>query len=137
MTNENLEGWTFNTLYLLITARLDAHEKAFLRAITEIEKSEEKTEVATNKRFDSVNEFRAALSDQTANFIPRAEYIAYHIALEEKVDNHGSRLDTIEAIKTGASETFRGISANVALLGTLIAIFIGVISLIITIIAKA
>lgn len=55
-------------------AALDAADKAIAKA-----------EAATEKRFESVNEFRAQLSDQTRTFMPRAESIQRHEQTAEKV----------------------------------------------------
>lgn len=53
---------------------LDAAEKAITKA-----------EAATDKRFDSVNEFRAQLTDQTARFMPRVESLQRHEQTSEKI----------------------------------------------------
>lgn len=45
-----------------------------------------KAESASDKRFDSVNEFRGQLKDQAATFITRDEYTVQLKALAEKID---------------------------------------------------
>lgn len=45
-----------------------------------------KSETATEKRFDSVNEFRKTLADQTASFIPRAEIEASFKNFQDKLE---------------------------------------------------
>lgn len=45
-----------------------------------------KAEAATERRFESVNEFRAQLNQQAGAFLTRAEYDAAHLALAAKVD---------------------------------------------------
>jgi signal recognition particle GTPase len=60
-----------------------------------------KAEVATEKRFESVNEFRATLTDQQRTFIPRAEYESAHKALTQTVTDAKERLDKIENMKQG------------------------------------
>lgn len=44
-----------------------------------------KAEVAAEKRFDSINEFRAQLRDQQNTFLTKGEYSGVHKSLEEKV----------------------------------------------------
>lgn len=54
--------WTVNTLKTYMDTRFDAVEKAV-----------ETADAANEKRLDSVNEFRATLTDQQKTFITRAE----------------------------------------------------------------
>src|SRR5678815_2512757 len=53
--------------------RFRAMDEKTSLALTSSEKAVTKAETATEKRFDSVNEFRGSLKDQAANLIPRAE----------------------------------------------------------------
>lgn len=54
-------------------------------ALEAAEKAIAKAETATDKRFESVNEFRAQLADQAARFMPRDESINRHDATSEKI----------------------------------------------------
>jgi hypothetical protein len=56
-------------------------------ALTSSEKAVTKAEVATEKRFDSVNEFRGSLKDQAATLIPRVEADARFKTLEDKIED--------------------------------------------------
>jgi hypothetical protein len=56
-------------------------------ALTASEKAVTKAETATEKRFDSVNEFRKTLSDQAAEFLPRREYFSGHQSILDKVES--------------------------------------------------
>jgi hypothetical protein len=60
-------------------------------ALTSSKEAVAKAETATEKRFDSVNEFRKTLADQASGFMPRQEYMS----------NHQSVIEKIEAIKEG------------------------------------
>jgi hypothetical protein len=53
-----------------------AAKEAVQAALVSAEKAVGKAEVATEKRFESVNEFRAQLSDQAAHFSTRDELVA-------------------------------------------------------------
>jgi hypothetical protein len=63
-----------------------SQEKAVAAALTAAQSAVNKAEVAAEKRFDSVNEFRAQLADQAATFLPRAEFDRAIGSLSEKLD---------------------------------------------------
>ena len=69
---------------------VDAALAAADRAVT-------KAEIATEKRFESVNEFRDTLRDQSNTLLPRLEYNVQHTALVEVVNNLVERLTTLES----------------------------------------
>jgi len=73
--------------HIALQAALASAEKAVQAALVASEKAVLKAENASNDRFRGVNEFRQALSDQTATFIPRAEYDTNHKALQKQVDS--------------------------------------------------
>ena len=52
-------------------------------ALTNADKATTKAEAAIEKRFDSVNEFRLTLSDQTQTFLTRAEFDAKWESMEK------------------------------------------------------
>ena len=65
-----------------------------------------KAETAADKRFESVNEFRQTLSDQTNTFVPRPEYTAQHKALEDKVDAVTDRMNLLHGRSSGYSQSW-------------------------------
>lgn len=82
-----------------VTLALDRVDKEFhehLRAAREetqaalhaADKAITKSETAAEKRFESVNEFRAQLSDQASTFIPRKE-------AENRVDQNTEKIDAL------------------------------------------
>jgi len=107
-------GWTLDTLATHLTQKIDdveirtqerfalskqavdaalqASEKAISAAMAAAEKAVTKAEVAAEKRFDSVNEFRAAMKDQTANFADRDQVDFRLTALEKKLENYAGQL---------------------------------------------
>jgi hypothetical protein len=100
-------GWTVDTLreYLIqritdqdraLSRRMDDADKAIQAALASAEKAVAKAETANERRFEGVNEFRTALSDQTATFIPRAEYDAAHDALTDRVNANADRVAALE-----------------------------------------
>jgi len=107
-------GWTLDTLATHLTQKIDdveirtqerfalskqavdaalqASEKAISAAMAAAEKAVTKAETAAEKRFDSVNEFRAAMKDQTANFADRDQVDFRLAALEKKLENYAGQL---------------------------------------------
>jgi len=68
-----------------VQAALLGQEKAVGAAFLASEKAIIKAEILTDKRFDTVTNSVSELSDQTSNLMPRAEYVANHKALEDRV----------------------------------------------------
>ena len=73
-----------------------------------------KAEIATEKRFESVNEFRAVLTSQQTTLLPRLEYDAGHRNLAELITSNvktlsdtiltqKERIDKLDNIKQGSS----------------------------------
>ena len=56
--------------------RFKAQDRAVLAALAAAEKAVSKAEIAAEKRFDAVNEFRGQLKDQAATFVTRTELYA-------------------------------------------------------------
>lgn len=76
-------------------ARADAQDKATANAMTAAQTAVNaamqaaqaavlKAEMATEKRFEGVNEFRAQLADQARTLMPRAEFEALHKAAMDR-----------------------------------------------------
>jgi len=78
-------------------AALNAADKAIL-----------KQEEATEKRFDSVNEFRGQLSDQAQTFMPRKESEVKMDALTEKIDVAADRLNALQLLLTSRLDVSQG-----------------------------
>lgn len=72
-----------------VEKRFDASDKAISAALAAAEKAVIKAETAADKRFESVNEFRAALEDQQENLLTKNEH-------RLTVDGLQARLKVIE-----------------------------------------
>jgi hypothetical protein len=70
-----------------LDAALAAQKEAVTTALAAAERATVKSDVSTEKRFESVNEFRRTLSDQTHSFMPRSEAETRLIAMVEKIDD--------------------------------------------------
>lgn len=91
-----------------LDAAFKAAEQAVAVALANAEKATGKAEMAAERRFESVNEFRRALADQTATFIPRAEYDSAHAALVDRVSANADRVGSLELRLTSRLDTSAG-----------------------------
>lgn len=108
------------TLREYVEAKIDCLSERMNASSVVSEKALEKAHSATEKRFDSVNEFRAALSDQANNMVTRNEYNVRHEALMERTETNSQRLAMIEAKLLGHREGTAGIGTIIV--GVLIGI---------------
>ncbi len=115
-----------------VTAALTASDKAVQAALASSKEAVTKSEGATEKRFDSVNEFRQTLSDQTktfvtadkfegltsqmqnviANVVPRAENEAKWGALTDKFATSQNRTETDMRVLTSRLDQLQGEGAG-------------------------
>jgi Fe2+ transport system protein B len=95
-----------------LDAAFKAAEQAVAVALSNAEKATQKAETAAERRFESVNEFRQSLSDQTQTFLPRQEYSVQHNSMAEQIQalatqmgamdlRMTSRIDRLEASEEG------------------------------------
>jgi soluble cytochrome b562 len=75
-----------------VVDRFESMNQKIDAALASSEKAISKAESATEERFKGVNEFRAALSDQTQTFLSRMEYQTGHQALIDKIESVEKRL---------------------------------------------
>lgn len=81
-------------------------------AVSAAEKAVTKAETANEKRFESVNEFRKTLSDQTASFPSRVELQA----LADRVSDLATRMDKTEGTTKGGQQMYGYIAGAAGLL---------------------
>src|SRR5260221_9850687 len=107
-------------------ARLDTIERVANERFKYTEIAVQKAEIATEKRFESVNEFRKALSDQTNTFITRTEYNIQHQVVLEKLASLIDRFNIATGQDTGRT-------TNLSLIGNVILGFVAVLALIVSV----
>jgi len=105
--NELIAKWTVDTLHVHLASMMrekdirdnqrfegqqvalrDAllsQEKAVNAALQAAQQAVLKAEIAAEKRFDNVNEFRGQLADQAANLMPRNEVSVLFTAVNDKL----------------------------------------------------
>ncbi|GAB3959676.1 hypothetical protein [Micromonospora vulcania] len=95
-------------------------------ALRSADKAVTKAETATEKRFESVNEFRQTLSDQTKTFIARVEFEVVRDSTATHVADLASRLDKIEGKGAGLNAGWvylvGGLTVVAALVGLIVAL---------------
>lgn len=100
---------------IALQAALVAQEKAVAAALTAAKEAVLKAETAAEKRFESVNEFRQSLADQTATLLPRTEYDAAHQSVVEKIDGLTDRMNRKDGQSTGSDKTIAYIVTAISL----------------------
>lgn len=95
--------------YVSLREYMDARFAAIAIAV-------EKSERATEARFQSVNEFRAQLGDQTRTLVPRPEVEQKFKSIDDKLDILASRLNTRDDKGRGMGEIFGYITGAAGLL---------------------
>ena len=71
------------------------------QALAASDREVNKAEIASEKRFDAVNEFRATLADQQRNLMPRNEVEILIKGLNDKVDALNTSTITKQSLTTG------------------------------------
>lgn len=94
----------FDASQTALNAALEGQKLSVVAALAAADRAVAKAEVASEKRFDSVNEFRNTLADQQRTLMPRAEVEIVIKSLEDKITGLNSRLDKYEGQKTGTKE---------------------------------
>jgi predicted transcriptional regulator len=69
----------------------DAADRAVQAALQAVKEASDKADAASEKRFDSVNEFRNTLSDQASRLMPRIEAEARIQAMTDRADDAADR----------------------------------------------
>ena len=116
-TERDVSGWTVDTLHV----HIDTQFRDLVRHLDERFESQQamvKTALdASDKRFESVNEFRAMVNDQQRQFVLRAEYATAHKSLEDKVDALQSRVENQAGV---TKQTYRFIGFGFAALAIIV-----------------
>lgn len=104
--------------------RFDASTSAIDFALNAAKEAVTKAESANERRFESVNEFRATLSDQAGTFISRLEFESMRDTTSERIRELTARVDRTEGRSTGLSAGWGFLVGAVTLVGVVIAMVI-------------
>jgi hypothetical protein len=113
--------------FVTLQTVIDAHARNAVLALAAADKAVSKAELATEKRFESVNEFRATLSDQTRTFVSRIEFDAVREATATRIVDLSSRLDKTDGKSVGLNTGWVYLLGVVAVAGTLASIALAVL----------
>ncbi len=102
-TNENLSVQRHNGEHNAVSLALENQRAMAQQSIAASSEAIRKAELAMEKRFDSVNEFRAQLGDQARTFMPRSEFEVAQNALMERLVKIEGAIAAQASTKTGAT----------------------------------
>jgi hypothetical protein len=89
-----------------VDQRFSDQDKAVQAALQAAKEAVTKAEIAADKRFDAVNEFRGQLADQTNTFMTRTEYTVQHKSLADQVAALTDRINRTEGKSAGYSQSW-------------------------------
>jgi hypothetical protein len=116
----------------LFNGALKAVEEKTALALASSERAVTKSEIANDKRFDTVNEFRSSLSDQAATMLTRAEANAKFGSYEEKFDEIKRDMNKIrDSLSTSVGKDLaseRSTSRNEWSIGILVVVILSFIT---------
>ena len=110
--------------------RFEAQSSAINAALLAAEKAVTKAEIATEKRFEGVNEFRGALQDAAKNQITRVEVEAWREQSRDAQATLAARIQLIE----GRSQ---GMSSGWGYLAGFIGVAVGIITVVFMIVRSS
>jgi hypothetical protein len=108
-----------------LRTRVDLQAEKSDAALAASDKAILKAEAAAEKRFESVNEFRLTLSDQTKTFITKVEFESLRETNGARIVDLSSRLDKIEGKSIGLNAGWiylLGFSSLIGIVASIIAI---------------
>jgi hypothetical protein len=108
---------------------IDAAEKKNELRFQSQQQAVNKAESAAEKRFESVNEFRRTLSDQTATFLTRNEYGIQQQSILERFEAISSRVAALDKTVGEIREHGSGKNAVWTSLPAIIAVAISLVTL--------
>jgi septation ring formation regulator EzrA len=106
-------SWTLRTL-----------KKYFEQKFKSIDRAVTKAEIATEKRFETVNEWRESYADLVRSYIPRNEYESGHETLEDKINIIDKKIEKMSNIKQGGSLVIAYVISAISLLIAIISVFL-------------
>jgi hypothetical protein len=129
-TNDRRYEQRFNDTKIAVDAALIAADKAVAAALAGQKEAVTKAEVAAEKRFESVNEFRNTLSDQQRMLLPRLEAEVKFVNIEKNFDSMQKEISSLResranhtGVGTGMKEIWGYIVGAIGLLVLLLNAF--------------
>lgn len=111
------------TLREYIDVRFEAAENSVAAALSAADRAVAKAEAASERRFDSVNEFRSTLADQARLLMPRSETEQALHAINDKLDTLSARLNQRDDRGSGRGEIWAYLTGAVGIFALVVSIF--------------
>lgn len=124
---QNMERWNVYSLKEYVDLALNNLDEKIEQRFISTKDAVDKADRATDKRFESVNEFRQQLNDQARQFVTKEEYKVAHRAIEDKVEQVNVGISRIENRKEGSNLTLLYIVAISSLIFGLVSIVMNII----------
>lgn len=103
--------------------KFESQTAAMHTAIMNSKEAVAKADAATEKRFDSVNEFRGQMSDMQSGLMPRSETESQIKSISEKIDSLQTRIDKSEGSGYGVKQSWTVLVGGLAALATVVAVY--------------
>lgn len=113
-----------NALEQLMTAAIQSQKEAVAIAMAAADRAVNKAEGAAERRFESINEFRAALADQAGHFMTRSEMDARLSGVSDRLNLNANRIERIDGRTQGVSAAMAAGIAIVSILVAVSAVFV-------------
>jgi len=111
--------------------RFEAMKEQVAEAFASSQLAIDKADEATEKRFEGVNEFRAALSDQATRFVTAETLAALSDKLQASIERNqddlialAKRIDLREGQVSGSRLTYGNIAALIAVMATIVGMIV-------------
>jgi hypothetical protein len=119
--------WTGETLYDFFNMMSELRDEKYEQRFINAEHAVARAENAYDRRFENVNEFRAALADQQRLLVNRGEYEVAHKMLMDKVESAMMRLEKHEGSVRGSRDMLGWMAGAFGLILTVITIIFMII----------
>jgi hypothetical protein len=109
--------------------RFEAIEEKTTLALNASDKAVTKAELATEKRFEGVNEFRGSLTDLTSTMMPRSEASARFEALDNKNEDLKKEVASLREYRSGGEGKEKAGQHTISTIVSVVAVLIALAAL--------
>ena len=112
---DRLYGAKFIASEVAVSAALIAQKTSVDAALVAADRAVAKADIANEKRFDAVNEFRGQLNDQAKTFMPRTETTALIKSIDDKVSLSHINFDAkLEGLRTSFEKSMDSLGKDIS-----------------------
>lgn len=117
-------------------AEINNREKSVALALSSAQTAVDKAENAADKRFHSVNEFRAQLADQVSQFIPREVFETAITDIRNRVDRNTDLVTLNAGRDAGIDATRERASKMTSMFIAVVSVGVAIVSVVIVLVGK-